>query len=106
MNPAGRAVIKAAEYLPPHEPPSEEFPLHLITGRTLLHFHTRTKTVRAAQLQAAAPEVWVEMSVKDAEDHGISEGDVVEVSSARGAVRAQVRINGRGTHQPGGRWGR
>ncbi|MGH3977257.1 MAG: molybdopterin oxidoreductase family protein, partial [Pseudonocardiaceae bacterium] len=94
MNPAGKAVIKAAEYLPPHEPPSEEFPLHLITGRTLFHFHTRTKTGRAPQLQAAAPEVWVEMSVKDADDHGISEGDIVELSSARGAIRAQVRISG------------
>jgi len=94
LNPAGKAVIKAAEYLPPHEPSSEEFPLHLITGRTLFHFHTRTKTGRAPQLQAAAPEVWVEMSVKDADNQGIGEGDVVEISSARGAIRAQVRVSG------------
>lgn len=86
MNPAGKAVIKAAEYLPPHEAPSEEFPLYLITGRTLFHFHTRTKTGRAPQLQAAAPQVWVGMSVKDADERGISEGDVVEVSSARGTI--------------------
>lgn len=57
MNPAGKAVIKAAEYLLTHEPPSDEFPLVLITGRTLYHFHTRTKTGRTPQLQAAAPEV-------------------------------------------------
>jgi anaerobic selenocysteine-containing dehydrogenase len=93
MNPVGKAVIKAAEYLPPHEPPSEEFPMHLITGRTLFHFHTRTKTGRAPQLQAAAPEVWVEISVKDADDQGIAEGDTVEVSSARGMIRARVRIS-------------
>jgi anaerobic selenocysteine-containing dehydrogenase len=92
MNPSGKAVIKAAEYLPPHEPPTEELPFFLITGRTLFHFHTRTKTGRAPQLQAAAPEVWVEMSVKDAKDHGISEGDLVEVGSARGTIRAPVRI--------------
>jgi predicted molibdopterin-dependent oxidoreductase YjgC len=94
MNSAGKAVIKAAEYLPPHEPASEEFPLYLITGRTLFHFHTRTKTGRAPQLQAAAPQVWVGMSVKDADERGVREGDVVEVSSARGTVRAQVRISG------------
>jgi anaerobic selenocysteine-containing dehydrogenase len=94
MNPAGKAVIKAAEYLPPHESPSDEFPCYLITGRTLFHFHTRTKTGRAPQLQAAAPQVWVEMSVKDAADQGIDEGDVVDVSSARGTIRAQVRISG------------
>jgi anaerobic selenocysteine-containing dehydrogenase len=94
MNPAGKAVIKAAEYLPPHESPSDEFPCYLITGRTLFHFHTRTKTGRAPQLQAAAPQVWVEMSVKDAADQGIDEGDVVDVSSARGMIRGQVRISG------------
>jgi predicted molibdopterin-dependent oxidoreductase YjgC len=94
MNSAGKAVIKAAEYLPPHESPSDEFPCYLITGRMLFHFHTRTKTGRAPQLQAAAPQVWVEMSVKDAADQGIDEGDVVDVSSARGTIRAQVRISG------------
>jgi anaerobic selenocysteine-containing dehydrogenase len=94
LNPAGKAVIKAAEYLPPHEPPSHDFPFSLITGRTLFHFHTRTKTGRTPQLQAAAPEVWVEMSPNDAADQGIREGDVVDVSTARGTVRAQVRISG------------
>ena len=94
MNPGGQAVIKAAEYLPAHEAPSDEFPLYLITGRTLYQFHTRTKTGRTPELQAAAPQVWVEMSVKDAAAHGVSEGDVVEVSSPRGAIRAEVRISG------------
>lgn len=94
LNPEGRAIIKAAEYVPPHELPSRKFPLQLITGRTLFHFHTRTKTARAPELQAAAPEVWVEMSVHDAGTHGIAEGDVAEVETPRGSVRAQVRIGG------------
>jgi anaerobic selenocysteine-containing dehydrogenase len=94
MNPGGKAVIKAAEYLPAHEAPSDEFPLYLITGRTVYHFHTRTKTGRVPELQAAAPQVWVEISVKDADAFGISEGDVVEVSSARGAIHAAARIGG------------
>jgi anaerobic selenocysteine-containing dehydrogenase len=93
MNPSGKAVIKAAEYLLPHETPDQEYPLFLITGRTLFHFHTRTKTARAPQLQAAAPQVWVEMSAIDAQEHGIGEGDVVDVSSPRGVIRAQARIS-------------
>ena len=36
LNPDGKAVLKAAEYLPPHELPSEEYPFQLITGRTAL----------------------------------------------------------------------
>ncbi|WP_069386225.1 molybdopterin oxidoreductase family protein [Cellulosimicrobium cellulans] len=94
MNPDAKAVIKAAGYLPPHEPPSEEFPLQLITGRTVYQFHTRTKTGRAPQLQAAAPEVWIEVSAEDAERHGLAEGDVAEVRTRRGSVVAQVRVSG------------
>jgi anaerobic selenocysteine-containing dehydrogenase len=94
LNPTGRAVLKAPEYLPPHELPSQEFPFQLITGRTLYQFHTRTKTGRTAQLHRAAPDVWVEMAASDAADRGFAEGDLLEVSTPRGRVRAKVRISG------------
>ncbi|MGC7100721.1 molybdopterin oxidoreductase family protein [Amycolatopsis lurida] len=92
MNPDGKAIIRAAEYLRPHEAPSGEWPFALITGRTLYHFHTRTKTARAPELQKAEPEVWVEMSERDAQAHGLGEGDLAEITTARGRVRAQVRV--------------
>jgi len=94
LNPTGKAVIKAAAWLEPHEVPSEDLPFWLTTGRTLYHFHTRTKTGRAPQLQAAAPEVWVEMSVGDADRLGVGEGDLLEVSNPRGSVRARLRVSG------------
>jgi anaerobic selenocysteine-containing dehydrogenase len=94
MNPDGKAIIKAAEYVPPHEPPNREHPFVLITGRTLYQFHTRTKTGRAAQLQAAAPDVWVEVSNSDASRLRIGEGDLVEVSTPRGSVSAKARLSG------------
>ncbi|GAA2287046.1 nitrate reductase [Actinomadura luteofluorescens] len=94
LNPSGKAVIKSAGYLPPHEAPDELRPFHLITGRTVHHFHTRTKTARAPQLRDAAPEVWVEMSAADAEAHDMREGDLAEVSSPRGVVHAEVRVTG------------
>ncbi|MGR7026892.1 molybdopterin dinucleotide binding domain-containing protein [Geodermatophilus sp. URMC 62] len=65
-----------------------------MTGRTLYHFHTRTKTGRAPQLQAAAPEVWVEMSPSDAADRGWGEGDLLEVGTPRGRVEARLRVSG------------
>ena len=92
LNPDGKAILKAAEYLPPHEEPDDERPFQLGTGRTVYHFHTRTKTGRAPELQAAAPEPWVELSPADAERLGVSEGDVLEVASARGSVRVPARI--------------
>ncbi|MEV0354672.1 nitrate reductase [Nocardia sp. NPDC050697] len=94
LNPDGKAIIKAAEYLPPHETVSAEYPYHLSTGRTLYQFHTRTKTGRTPQLQAAAPEVWVEMSAGDAAREGFAEGDLLAVRTARGEVRARLRVSG------------
>jgi anaerobic selenocysteine-containing dehydrogenase len=92
LNPSGKAVLKAATYLPPSEPPGDEFPLRLNTGRTLYHFHTRTKTGRAPQLVAAAPDVWVELSAADAESAGVAEGDVVRVVAPRGSVEGPARV--------------
>ncbi|KPI20551.1 Nitrate reductase [Actinobacteria bacterium OV450] len=92
LNPDGRAVIKAAEYLPPHEDTSNEYPLQLTTGRTLYHFHTRTKTGRAPQLNAAAPEVWVELSRTEAAARDLREGDLARITTPRGSLQARVRI--------------
>jgi anaerobic selenocysteine-containing dehydrogenase len=94
LNPEGRAMLRAAEYVPPHEPPSGARPFSLSTGRTLFHFHTRTKTARTPELQAAAPDVWVEISAADAAARGIDVGDLVELESDRGRVRAPARISG------------
>jgi predicted molibdopterin-dependent oxidoreductase YjgC len=94
LNPDAKAVLKAAAYQPPHEQPSDEYPFSLVTGRTIYQFHTRTKTGRAPQLQHAAPDVWVEVSALDAERGGLAEGDLVDVASPRGAVRARVRVGG------------
>jgi anaerobic selenocysteine-containing dehydrogenase len=94
LNPDGKAILRAAHYTPPHEAPSDEFPFALTTGRTIFHFHTRTKTARAPQLDAAAPDVWVEMSAPDATAHDLEEGDLVEVASPRSSIQARLRVGG------------
>jgi anaerobic selenocysteine-containing dehydrogenase len=92
--PGGRAFLHAVPYEPSPEVPSAERPLLLTTGRTLYHFHTRTKTGRVSQLTAAAPDAWVELHPEDAERLGIAEGDVVRIASARGAVETRARVSG------------
>ncbi|MEU2060798.1 nitrate reductase [Streptomyces sp. NPDC013455] len=92
LNPDGKAVLKAAEYRPPQEDASAGFPLQMITGRTVHHFHTRTKTGRAPELNAAAPEVWAELSGLEAAALDLHPGDLVEVGTPRGSVRARLRI--------------
>lgn len=94
LNPAGRAILKSAHYVPPHESPGGEYPLGLNTGRTVYHWHTRTKTGRAPQLDGAAPDVWVEVSPADAGRFGVAEGDAVRVETPRGHMDGQARITG------------
>ncbi len=91
--PNGRAFLKASSYLPPREMPSEEYPFRYTTGRTIYHFHTRTKTARAPQLHNAAPEVWVEICPSDAKRLGVEEGDTVRVESPRGHLEAKARVS-------------
>jgi anaerobic selenocysteine-containing dehydrogenase len=92
--PQGRAFLHAADYEPSPEVPTEDFPLLLTTGRTLYQFHTRTKTGRTPQLQAAAPDVWAELGPADAAALGVAEGDLLAIESPRGEVRARARVSG------------
>jgi anaerobic selenocysteine-containing dehydrogenase len=90
--PRGRAFLHAADYHPSPEVPSDEYPLRLTTGRTLAHFHTRTKTGRAPELQAAAPDVWIELHPDDAP--GVDDGERVRVRSPRGVIEGPARLTG------------
>jgi ferredoxin-nitrate reductase len=92
--PAGRAFLRPAEFEPGPETPDEQYPLVLTTGRTVYQFHTRTKTGRAKQLNAAAPQVWAELHPDDAAAAGITDGALVRVSSRRGEVHAAARLTG------------
>jgi anaerobic selenocysteine-containing dehydrogenase len=93
-DPKGKAFIKAADYREPHEVPDESYPLMLTTGRVVYHFHTRTKTGRSKELNDAAPDGFVQISREDASRFGISDGDMVEVSSRRGTVTEPARVGG------------
>jgi len=92
--PRGRAFLHPADHQASPETPDDEYPLILTTGRTVYQFHTRTKTGRVPQLDAAAPEVWIELSPDDAAKLGIHEGETVRVESPRGAIEAPARLCG------------
>ena len=97
-DPKGRAVIKSAEYVPPPEEPDDDYPFLLTTGRLVYQFHTRTKTGRCPELQAAAPDPFVQISGADGQDQGIKDGDWIEIISRRGKIEVRARI---GEIEPG-----
>lgn len=89
----GKAWLKALDFTPPHEEPDDAYPFRYSTGRTVYHFHTRTKTARSKPLDRAAPDAWLEMASSDADGLGISEGDMVRVTSRRGEIEVPVRVS-------------
>ena len=77
----------------PPEEPCRDYPFLLNTGRTVEHWHTRTKTARVPILERAAPEAWLEINPKDAERLGVQNHDWVSVASRRGKVeRVRARV--------------
>jgi predicted molibdopterin-dependent oxidoreductase YjgC len=66
--------------------PRVGFPYLLNTGRTVEHWHTRTKTGRVEILDRLAPTGWIEMSPTDAEELRVLSGQIVKVSSRRGTI--------------------
>jgi ferredoxin-nitrate reductase len=92
MNPAGRAILKAADHAPHVEAPNEDYPLWLSTGRIVYHFHTRTKTARSKPLHEKAPDAFIQINPEDAAPLGIADGDMVKVSSRRGVAMAPALL--------------
>lgn len=88
-----RAQLLCAEWEPFPEQPSEEFPFVLNTGRTVEHWHTRTKTAAIPILERMAPRAWLEMNPVDAKALTLRPHDLVDVVSRRGSVCAvELRI--------------
>ncbi|MGE5313184.1 MAG: molybdopterin oxidoreductase family protein [Acidobacteriota bacterium] len=92
IDPKGKAWLRTSDYHPLLEQPDADYPLLLTTGRLAYHFHTRTKTGRAPELNEAAPDAYIEINEEDARAWRITNGDWVEVHSRRGKVQAMARI--------------
>ncbi len=89
----GRARLLPTRWEPFPEQPNHEFPLILNTGRTVEHWHTRTKTGAISILQRMSPRAWLEMNPRDADRLNLKMHDRVEVISARGRVsKVELRI--------------
>ncbi len=88
----GLGKFSAIEFRPPFELPDDEYPLVLSTGRILYHFHTGTLSRRSEGINELVPEGTVDINPVDAEKLGLTDGDMVKVSSRRGAVTAKVKV--------------
>jgi len=77
-------------FVPPDEGVDADYPLLLTTGRIYFHYHTGTMCRRTSTLEREEPECFVEMNPVDAQEPGIRNGQIVRISSRRGALTVRA----------------
>jgi nitrate reductase NapA len=92
---AGKVKIFFRPYAAPCEQPDERYPLWLVTGRVLEHWHSGTMTRRVPELHRAVPSAQLFMHPKDAEAAGLKRDDLAWIESRRGRIQARVETGGR-----------
>jgi formate dehydrogenase major subunit len=89
----GRARFVPADIITADERPDGEYPMVLITGRQLEHWHTGSMTRRTAVLDAIEPDPVALVHPLDLAAMGGKPGDVVTIESRRGKVVLYARAD-------------
>src|SRR5512140_2214520 len=89
----GRGRFVPADIIPADERPDAQYPMVLITGRQLEHWHTGSMTRRATMLDAIEPDPVALIHPLDLEAMALRPGDVVTIQSRRGSVSLYARAD-------------
>src|SRR5215472_3561224 len=79
--PSGRGKFVPADLISAAERPDADYPMVLITGRQLEHWHTGSMTRRASALDSIEPEPVASVHPLDLEALGITPGGIVTIES-------------------------
>jgi assimilatory nitrate reductase catalytic subunit len=90
--PDGRARFNVAEYRPPVDDATEEYPIYLTTGRVVSQFLSGTQTRRIGPLVRQYAEPRIEMHPRLAAKLGIADGDWATAETSRGAITLQAQV--------------
>lgn len=93
FTPTKKARIHASVFENKSEPVNESFPLVLTTGRIRDQWHTMTRTGKVNKLGAHIPDPFLEIHPEDAASRSIADGDLVDVTSARGKLRLRAKLD-------------
>src|SRR5690242_15125106 len=89
----GRGKFVPADLISAAERPDAEYPMVLITGRQLEHWHTGAMTRRATVLDHIEPEPVASFHPLDLDTFGARPGDIVTVESRRGKIALYARAD-------------
>ncbi|MCY4099610.1 MAG: formate dehydrogenase subunit alpha, partial [Rhodobacteraceae bacterium] len=85
------ASFTPASIIPPDEIPDDEFPMILITGRQLEHWHTGSMTRRSRILDSMEPEAVCSLHPSTLRNLGIEAGGNVRLETRRGSILIKAR---------------
>ncbi len=88
----GKARFFATPWRPPAEVVDDEYPIWLTTGRVVSQYLSGTQTRRIGPLVDQYPEPLCEMHPVLAGSLGVSDGDLVRVTSRRGSMVAPAKV--------------
>ena len=91
--PSGRAKFVPADLISADERPDAEYPMVLITGRQLEHWHTGAMTRRASNLDYLEPEPVASVHPLDLDGLGIAPGGTLTIASRRGSICLYARAD-------------
>ena len=90
---SGRGRFVPADIIPANERPDAQYPMVLITGRQLEHWHTGSMTRRTAVLDAIEPDPVALVHPLDLADLAVQPGEIVTIQSRRGSVSLYARAD-------------
>lgn len=91
--PNGRARLVPADIIHADERPDTDYPMVLITGRMLEHWHTGSMTRRTEVLDAIEPAPIASIHPLDLVVAGAKAGDVLTIESRRGKIALIARAD-------------
>ena len=89
----GKAKFVPADIIPAAERPDAQYPMVLITGRQLEHWHTGSMTRRASMLDALEPDPVALVHPLDLSTLGVQPGAPITIESRRGKVVLYARAD-------------
>jgi assimilatory nitrate reductase catalytic subunit len=90
--PDGKARFNLADYQPPVDDVSEEYPIYLTSGRVVSQFLSGTQTRRIGPLIDQYPEPRIEIHPRLAQKLGINDGDWTIAETRRGSVVLKAMV--------------
>jgi len=90
---SGKARFVAADLIYAAERPDAEYPMVLITGRQLEHWHTGSMTRRASALDSIEPEPVASLHPLDLAAMNVEPGGTLTIQSRRGAISLYARAD-------------